>query len=245
MDIKENNGGTYILWVFIIVGCLLICGGIALGIYNWVQSKNYVKVDAVIVGIDVSYDSSGDKHHYVTVEFEYDGKIYSNIPTSSYNSDMYVGQVISVLCNKDDPTKLQSKLIWIIVPCILFGMGILLVLIIYIFLHKVIIKKRGEKYARKNGEVLYCTITSVKPDTSYRVNGRFVNNIIECVPLYEKTEKYTSNPYSMKYKVMVGSIVKLYRDRNNHSNYYVDLKSIEPPTIYNDDKQNINSKNEI
>ena len=231
MKIKESSGGTYILWIMLVVGCLLMCGGIGCAIFYGVDSLNYVEVQAVITDISVSYDSDGDAHHYVTVDYEYNGVQYNDISISFWSSDMYEGQNISIMCHKDYPTKLQYKTLWIIIPCILFGVGALFTLVISFPLHKVIAKNRGSRYARKHGEVLLCKITAVEPDTSYRVNGRIVNNIVECMPLGEETARYVSNPFSMKYSVAVGSTVKLYRDRNNHANYYVDLSSIENSSL--------------
>ena len=236
MKIKASSGGTWILWVFVVVGCLLMCGGIAVAISFAVGSRNYVEIPATITDITVSRDSDGDTHYYVTVDYEYNGVQYTDIPTGFWVTGMYEGQVINIFCHKDNPTQLQDKTFWIMIPCVFFGMGALFTLVSAFPLHKKLVQNRGSRYALKHGEVLHCKITDVKVDISYRVNGHPVNNIAYCVPLNEENAMYESLPFSRKYSVAVGSTVKLYRDRNNHANYYVDLNTIEPPTFPQDNE---------
>ena len=243
MKIKASSGGTWILWVFVGIGCTLMCVGIAVAIFFAVNSRNYVEIPATITDISTYRDSDGDTHYSVTVDYEYNGVQYTDIPTGFWVTGMYEGHVMNIFCHKDNPTQLQDKTFWIIIPCVLFGMGALFVLASAFSLHKKLIKNRGARYARKHGEVLFCTIIDVKADTSYRVNGRLVNNIACCVPLNEENVIYESEPFSRNYSVAVGSTVKLYRDRNNHSNYYVDLNTIEPPTFPQDEISNAEDLN--
>ena len=229
MQIKESSGGHYILWVFVMVGVLLMSVGIAVAISFGIDSQNYEKVQATIVDITTSKDSDGDTNYHVEVDYEYNGIKYTNIPTNFWDISMYEGQIIDIYINRDSPTQMRSGTIMIILPCVLFGMGLIMTLIASFPLHKWLKSKRITKHVRKNGEVVFCKITDVIPDTSYRVNGRIVNNILECEPLNEPqiVVTYTSPPFNQKYPIEIGKTIKVYRDRDNPENYYVDLNSIE------------------
>ncbi len=230
MKIKQSNGANNLLYVFLIVGILLMCAGIGIAIYYGIDSQNYAKVSATITNIEVSKDSDGDNNYYVTVDYEYNGVQYHDIYTGYWERGMYEGQTITIYCNKDHPTDIRSSTLMIILPCVLFGMGLIFTLVVSFPIHKMLKQKRWAKMALEHGEKIICRITAVHPDSSYRVNGRIVNNIIECVPIDQnKIATFSSAPYNRKYYVEIGSTINVYIDRDNQLNQYVDLNSIEAP----------------
>ena len=230
MKIKASKGVVSILWIFLIIGVAMMGAGVGVSIYFGVDNSNYVKVSATITDIDAYTDSDGDRHYEVTVNYVYNGEQYTDIPTNFWETGMYVGEVIDIYCHKDNPTLMRHGSIMIILPCILFGMGLLFTLFSAFPIHKNIKKNRIAKNVLKNGEVVHCRIKAVVPDMSYRVNGRIVNNMIECEPFDNNVVvTYTSEPFNQKYPVEIGSTIDVYRNREDASQYYVDLNSIQPP----------------
>lgn len=140
MKLKQN--GIICLCIVVFIGILLTLGGISFAIFYGIDSRNYVEIQAIIRNISISYDSDGEEEYYVTVDFEYDGTKYNDVPISFWDSEMYEGKVITIMCNKNNPTKLANKTFWIILPCILFGVGILLIISASIALHKTLFKNK-------------------------------------------------------------------------------------------------------
>ena len=232
MEIKASNGTNFIMWVFLAVGLVLMCVGICVAIYLGVDSQNYVKVSATITDITTSRDSDGDVNYVVSVDFEFSGEHYTDIPTGFWVQGMYEGEQITIYCHKDNPTNIRSGSIMIILPCVLFGMGALNTLIIAFPIHRMLKQHAMARQIRKTGEMVRCKITAVIPDTSYRVNGRIVNNFIECQPIDENiTATYKSQSFNQKYPVTVDDVVNVYVDAIDSSKYYVDLNSIEQADI--------------
>ncbi len=232
MKIKESNGARNILWVFIIVGVLMMTAGICVAIYYGVDSLNYDKVRATIVDIKTSQDSNGDKHYYVTVDYEYNGVQYQDIQINFWDSGMYEGQEIDIYCRKDSPTTIRAGILMILLPCILFGFGMIFALVVAFPLHKELKRNRETKILRSEGELIHCKVVDVIPDTSFRVNGKLVNNKIVCEPIDDREiGTYTSLSFNKKYVIEKGSTINVYRDRREPTKYYVDLNSID--TIQN------------
>ena len=128
MKIKASKGVVSILWIFLIIGVAMMGAGVGVAIYFGVDNSNYVKVSATITDIDTYTDSDGDRHYEVSVNYEYNGEQYKDIPTNFWETGMYVGEVIDIYCHKDNPTQMRHGSIMIILPCILFGMGLLFTL---------------------------------------------------------------------------------------------------------------------
>ena len=230
MKIKPSKANSSILGVFVGVGVIIVLVSIALAIYFGVDSKNYVVLDAVVTDIDSYRDSDGDSHSHFIVSYEYNGETYENIRTNFWTTGVGIGDTIEVLVKKSNPTVLASTTIKIILPCALFGFGLIFALMAFFPLRKHILENRGAELAKRNGTAIICRITRVLPDTSYRVNGRIVNNLIECEPIDSVyTSTYTSEPYNKKNPVAVGSKITVYQDPNNPERSYVDLNSITPP----------------
>ncbi len=230
MKIKESKANDNILWVFVIVGGLIMLVGVAVAIYFGIDSKNYVALDATVTDIETYRDSDGESHSRFIVSYEYEGVLYENIRTNFWTTGVGIGDTVSVQVNRENPTELESTTIQIILPCVLFGFGMLFFLIALFPLLKSIKSRKGSKTAQKNGQAIECRITRVLPDTSYRVNGRIVNNLIECEPINSiYTATYTSAPFNRKYPVAVGSKITVYQDPNDPKHYHVDLNSIVPP----------------
>ena len=79
--------------IFFLVGLGLVFGGVKYTI----STKEKISESEVIMGeiteINTWYDSDGDSHHDVFVEYEYDGKEYDR-ELNSYSSSMYEGKEI-------------------------------------------------------------------------------------------------------------------------------------------------------
>lgn len=228
-QIKASKGGRTAMIVFTVVGVLLLAGAIALGIFFAADNNSRVPVQATITEIFGHYDSDGDRSYDVYADFTLNGKEYEHIKLNYWDSGMEEGDVVTVYVDADDPESMGvPKVVQIIIPCALVFFGAAFTLIGALSIAKENKKYRGERAAKAAGTPIECIVTSVMPDTSYTVNGRFVNNLLECTPKDGNLmATFVSRPFSAHQIVQLFSTITVYVDRQN--NYYVDLSTLTPP----------------
>lgn len=230
--IKASKGARPVITVFLVVGVLLLAGAIALGIFFAVENSSRVQVDAAITQIVPRYDSDGDRVYDVYVDFTYNGQTYEHVELNYWNSDMNEGDVVTIYIDGDDPTSMGTpKVVQIIIPCALAFFGAVFTFIGGWNIGKENKKYKGESAAKAKGTPVPCTVMSVIPDTTYVVNGRIVNNLLECVPQDKSLmATFVSRPFSAHNIVRLFSRITVYVDPDNPENYFVDLSSLTPPT---------------
>ena len=94
------------------IGLLLAFVGLFLGVVGGVMfvtmPKEYGKTEAVIVDIDSYYDADGSWTGDVYISYDVDGVHYENINMGEYSSTYYVGKKITIMYDKNDPTRIVS-----------------------------------------------------------------------------------------------------------------------------------------
>lgn len=95
--------------IFAAVGIAMIVGSFVLLHAMNQFEENADEVPGVITDIKEHYDSDDKVSHDVYVKFWYDGEKYEDRRISSYSSEMYIGEEITLLYNPAYPNRLDVK----------------------------------------------------------------------------------------------------------------------------------------
>lgn len=192
--------------------------------------KKAVEVTGKIVDI-VSYKASdGDMSYAVYVTYTYEGKTYEKIRLGGYSSSMFVGKSISLLCDPENPDKVQTASdLWVVV-IVLMLMGIVFSCVGIIPAVLVAKRRKREKRLIAEGIVLNAIVVNIDMNRSLSVNRRHPY-IIECI----WRDEYSDVTYRFRSGNLwtdpgiyfdIGSQINVYADRNDYSKYYVDAESV-------------------
>ena len=231
MVIKESKGQRPALTVFFVIGVLLLCGAIALGIYFAADSAKKVEVQAVITQIEPYTDEDGERQYDVYADYTFDGVEYEHVDINFWQTGMSVGDEITLEISASDPTGMGvPKVAKIIIPCALAFFGAVFALVGGVGLFKEVKRRKAALQAKQSGNIVPCVVSAVYPDTSVSVNGRFPNNLLECVPEDKNiVAVYVSEPFAAHYPVRLASGINVFVDGQDPCKYYVDLTSVTPP----------------
>lgn len=229
--IKESKGARPAMAAFFVIGVLLLCAAVGLGVYFAADSANKAEVQAVITRIEPYTDDDGERQYDVYVDFEHGGEKYEHVRINFWQTGMRVGDIVTLEINASDPTGMGiPKFAKTAIPCVLALFGAVFALAGGVQLFKDLKKRRRALQAKANGRAVPCVVTAVYPDTSMSVNGRFPNNLLECVPADKSmVAVYVSAPFAAHYPVQIASGITVFIGREDPGEYYVDLASLTPP----------------
>ena len=222
----------------ILFSSVFLCIGLGLlvGAAFWMHSasmfkKQAIEIPAEIVAIETYRNSDGDVSHQVYVNYEYGGKQYEMAALNSYSSSMYEGKEITLYCDAEHSGKIQEKSLLYMGPIIFMIMGIIFTTVGAGILIGFLRQPLLERKLKKNSMVLYATVTDIKYDTSFTVNGEnpFV---IYC----NWKDEYQDITYRFKSKGIwsdpsdyfpVGSTIPVRVNPKDYSQYMVDVEAME------------------
>ena len=154
---KSGKNKDYIIWViWMIIGIVILAGGVIYAYRKWEFKKNAVEISATIVDIQSEYDSDGDIDYTVYVSYEYDKQQYEHINLGFYSSSMYVGKKITVLCDPDNPYKIESSK-----GIIIGSVGLIVMGLAFITLGIFISPKKGKRRYKNLLETGRCIMAKV------------------------------------------------------------------------------------
>ena len=122
--VPNTVGGKMFMIIFGLIFLIMPLTMILPIALNQPDESEYEIIDATISKIDKKFDD-----HYTYISYEYKGKIYDNIRYSVYSSTMYVGEVIEVQVNVNNPSDVKPTgilgsnyfLLIVIIPFAAFG----------------------------------------------------------------------------------------------------------------------------
>ena len=225
---KKDRFLTIFFIIFTVIGIGLLIGAVWLFVSGSRFRKTAVHITGEIVDIMSRYDNDGDVHHEVFVTYTFEGRTYERVQLTQYDSSMYVGKSISLLCDPENPGRVRTESGFLIVTITLTVMGIAFScvgIIPMIFAAK---KKQKRKHLLANGRVLHATVERVDWNTSIAVNGQNPY-VIYCSwkdeyadVLYRfKSDNLWTDP---SFLFDSGSEINVYVDGNDFSKYYVDAE---------------------
>ena len=130
-NMTRRNSGVLVQRIVGIIFLLVGIGTGLLGIFVYRSDSELadgaVELEATISYIESYYDSDDDLSHRAYVDFEYDGKQYSDYNLNSYNSGMHEGKSVTILYNPDMDEIIKKGSQYEILMFML-GMGIVFVI---------------------------------------------------------------------------------------------------------------------
>lgn len=231
---KGNSLIKYSIAMLFIIGLLFLISGSVFFISNLSFKAAAEQTRGRIIDIErVSsrrhgsrHHSSRNVHHRVTVSYTVDGEEYE-CELREYHSDWREGQKITLYYDPSKPENVRTDSATLL-PVLFMVLGAFLLIggtIPAAFYMKSL---KQTRLLKENGEVLTGTIAKVKIITSVTINGDHPFRA-EC----EYTDPGTGEKYLFSSKNVleditgfIGSEVKIYAERNNRSNYYVDMEEL-------------------
>lgn len=232
-EYKEmNKSGNFVEkicgGVFVFVGIIMLIVGVVLFNSNKNFKESAMEVTGVITDITNYYDSDGDEHHNVWVEYSVGGSYY-NEKIGFYSSSMYEGKEIDLLVDPQYPTRVHSASGDVFMVCIFAGMGLLFSCIggsvFVIGIRKG--NKRNKLIAQ--GHSVLAQVTGGYLCHNYSVNGRHPYKL-ECK--YEDIYSGITHIFESDYiwedpQFYVGREVIVFCESDFNGDYYVDVESLK------------------
>lgn len=217
--------------IFGIIGALIIFGGFKLQESNTKFLEIAQTTMAEITDIDVYYDSDGDSHHTVFVEFDVDNKEYFGT-LNEYNSGMYIGKEVNIYYDPQNPNIFKgssSKY----AGYLLSGFGAIFFLVGAIPLGVMAKKSSNSKKLKQTGTLIEAKIDDVYLNTNYRINGRHPYRLSAHAQLPNSEKIYTFESENVwgNLQAVIDTHkiekVNVYIDLDNPKKYCVDLDEIK------------------
>lgn len=228
---KKNNTIIYIiLGIFAILGIYSMIMGVSKLVSGGVSKANTEQITAEISTISQQTNSEGDISYFVLVDYKYDGVEYKDVSLGVYTATMAEGKLIDILVNPKDPTdiKITSQDTIDAVGGIFMGVIFALVGIVpLIFMYK---GKQRIKNLIETGYYIYAVVDRVEKNYGYSRNRQHPY-MAYCTHEDEDTGKKYKFQSPPMWKnpdpvIQVGTRLKVYVERNNYANYYVDVDSL-------------------
>lgn len=228
---KKNDGIIYIiLGIFAILGVFSLIMGVSKLVSGGVSKANTEQITAEISTISQQTNSEGDISYFVLVDYKYDGVEYKDVSLGVYTATMAEGKLIDILVNPKDPTdiKITSQDTIDAVGGIFMGVIFALVGIVpLIFMYK---GKQRIKNLIETGYYIYAVVDRVEKNYGYSRNRQHPY-MAYCTHEDEETGKKYKFQSPPMWKnpdpvIQVGTRLKVYVERNNYANYYVDVDSL-------------------
>ena len=228
---KKSNTTIYIcLGIFAALGILALVLGVSQLISSGASKASRDQVTATITTISEQKNAKGEIYHFVYVDYEYDGVEYKDTSLGVYVSTMHEGKEIEILVSPKDPTdiKLPNQDSVDALASIFMGVIFAMVGIIpMIFMYK------GSQRIKKlieEGYYIYAVVDRVEKNYGTSRNRRHPY-VAYCTHEDEETGKKTrfrspdmwEDPSAY---IQKGTRLKVYVNRQNYTNYYVDVDSL-------------------
>lgn len=226
---KKNKFPILFCLIFGLVGIGLLLGGIV-GLRNGLRFKKIaVEVTGEIADITTYTDSDGETHHQVYVDYYYNGVAYENVRLFVYNSGMYVGKEITLLCDPEDPGHIESSSAFVFGSIIFLTMGLIAFLIGFLPIVFKIKNAIQRKHLLATGQTLQATVEEVTYNTGYSINGRHPY-VVYCTyydPYRDVTYRFKSEDLWTDPEPVLppGSYINVLVNPSDYSNYHVDVDS--------------------
>jgi len=218
---------------FTIVAILLICYTIGQLVYDYMQEQNAVEVEAKIETIDAN--PIGYSAH---VTYKVEGVEYDQYHVDlGLNNKLTVGDYTKIKYNIKNPKKL-IKNNHIILVTITGSIGILLLILFLPKRIKIMKKDSNIKNLMKDGIKINANIQDIiinqnsqknKGFFPYKLRANYLNPTDNKTYIFESEDTYI-NPNDIIAKYQTKTVI-VYLDKNNTSNYYVDIQSLIPKTV--------------
>ena len=229
--LKQREIVSYIMTVLAFV---LLGYAIVQSVKDFIDEKRAIKVSAKIKGIEYSA-----LNYRADISFKVEDKTYEHyhIPLSKTNK-LTVGDTVEIKYDMNNPNVLiNNNHLMTTIPAVVFSL-----IFIIVFLPKtlkLIANKKNIKRLKAEGYIIDASVSNVYVNTNgkkhkeafpYRLRSTFLNPSDQKEYIFESADSYVNLSDVINFNGT--RTVKVYIDKNNTTNYYVDLDSlIAPVTI--------------
>ncbi len=215
--------------IFSIVGLILIIICICVTMSGIKFDETAVEIKGTIVNIESYRDADGDRHREVFVDYEYEGKRFTNVKLNSHTNGMYEGNEIALKIDPENPGRVRTlhgnKILSILLG-IMGGVFLLVGITTAVTNAK---KEAKKKQLRQQGRYINAIVERVDVNYNYSVNGKHPF-VLYCnyqdeysgVVYKFKSDNLWTNPYPF---LQQGSEVRVLVNGQDYSQYYVDVES--------------------
>lgn len=228
---KKNDTIIYIiLGIFAFLGILSIILGVSTLISSGASKTSREQITAEISTISQQKNSEGELSYFVLVDYKFDGVEYKDVSLGVYTASMHEGKQIDILVNPKEPTDIK-----IVAQDTIDGVGGIFMGVIFalvgivplIFMYK---GKQRIKNLIETGYYIYAVVDRLEKNYGYSRNRQHPY-MAYCTHENEETGKKYKFQSPPMWKnpdpvIQVGTRLKVYVERNNYANYYVDVDSL-------------------
>ncbi len=225
--IKINN--RLKSYITCLIGIILLIIGILIVLYDYKIEQKAININATIVSID--YDKGKSK---ATVKYDVDSEIYHQTIAVNEQDKLGIDDKIAIKYDMNNPGQLinnKHSLYYIS----LFTISIFMLIISFPSTIKYIKKSTNIKNLKTKGIYINGNIIEViinnkgrkyKGNYPYKLRCKYLNPIDKKEYIFDSDDTYINlNDVLAKYH---NQIVIVFLDKDNTSNYYVDLDSLFP-----------------
>jgi hypothetical protein len=216
------------LTIIVIISLAILVASIAIGIYSYNLDQKAIEVNANVVKVEYN-----NKDYMATVEYKVNEQAYTKIIKS--NKEVAVNSKLPISYNKDNPNDLVNNTYWpIIAIALLFIAIILLIIFLPKFIKRLERNRLNKRLVLENTYidipiseiVVNNTIKPVNGTYAYKARMRYLNKKDNKEYVYESDDVFVDiNKVIQETGI---NHIKIYIDKTNTDNYYVDLGSLYP-----------------
>jgi uncharacterized membrane protein len=215
-----------IIAIFMVVGIIMAVVFTVILVRDIQFKQTAQQTTATITSIETYRDSDGDTSHEVYINYEVNGRQYSNIRLSTYIAGMHEGQEITIYYDSDNPTRISlggvgstvAMAAFLIIPIVFILIGVVPLI--------VIAKKRWRKQRLiTQGKRLPAIIVGTDPGT-VTMNGRS-SNVLVCEYIDSNQHRHLFRSGNLWHddttlNAAIGKEINVYVDGDDFSKYIVD-----------------------
>lgn len=228
---KKSNLPIYIcLGIFAFLGILALVLGVSKLVSSGASKASREQITAEITTISQQTNAKGEISYFVFVDYKYDGVEYKDTSLGVYTAGMQEGKLIDILVNPKEPTDIKIVAQDTIDAVGSIFMGVIFTLVGIIPLIVIYKGKQRIKNLIETGYYIHAEVDRIEKNYGYSRNRQHPY-VAYCTHVDEETgRKYRFNSPNMwrnpEPVIRVGTRLKVYVDRQNYANYYVDVDSL-------------------
>lgn len=244
MSDKLTKSKNLKYYLYSIIGTMFLIIGMCLIIYDYNLEQRAINISATIKSIDYNTIKRN-----ATINYKVEDKTYTKVISLKGNEELTVTDKVIIRYDKNNPNKLINNEYIIIISAFLIVSSIISLLLGLNKTIKLLKKQKNINYLKKQGLFIECLITeliinntikSYKGKYPYKIRCKYLNPTDNKEYIFESDNTYTNiqeiiNKYNK-------TSITVYIDKNNTSNYYVDLISLFPKIEIIDPRELMKSK---
>lgn len=226
MKDKVTQKNEFKSYLGLIISIILIIGGITFAIYNYVLSTNAITKTAIVT--EIKYGSS----NIATVQYTVEGKTYT---ATKKVGNATVNDEIKITYDKRNPSKLINNEYYYYIAIAMFIVGLIIFKLLGLKGISNLKKNKKITKLKKEGIQIEADLTeilinnqaaSIAGSFPYRIRAKYLNPSDNREYFFESPDYYIN--INKLVENQTRNKVKIYLNKNNTNEYYIDLSSLKP-----------------